>query len=66
MTLEIDLTGLRVLITGAGQGIGRGLALAFTAAGAEVLVNDLRAERADEVVEAACAAGDWHVRPCST
>lgn len=57
MTLEIDLAGRRVAITGAGQGIGRGLALAFAMAGAEVLVNDLRMERADDVVEEACAAG---------
>ncbi|MGV0643747.1 SDR family NAD(P)-dependent oxidoreductase [Mycolicibacterium sp. XJ2546] len=51
MTLQIDLGGRRVLITGAGQGVGRGLAYAFTKAGAEVLVNDLRPARADAVVD---------------
>jgi 3-oxoacyl-[acyl-carrier protein] reductase len=51
MSLQFDLSSRRVLITGAGQGVGRGLALAFAAAGAEVLVNDLRPERAAEVVQ---------------
>ncbi|MGE2691228.1 SDR family NAD(P)-dependent oxidoreductase [Mycolicibacterium pulveris] len=51
MTLQIDLSGRRVLITGAGQGVGRGLAHAFANAGAEVLVNDLRPARADAVVD---------------
>ncbi|KUI25024.1 oxidoreductase [Mycobacterium sp. IS-1742] len=50
MTVEITLDGRRVLVTGGGQGVGRGLALAFGAAGAHVLVNDLRAERAQSVV----------------
>ena len=50
MALHIDLTGRRVLITGAGQGVGRGLAHAFATAGAEVLVNDLQSDRADAVV----------------
>jgi len=49
MSVELDLSGRRALITGAGQGVGRGLALTFAAAGAEVLVNDVRAERAEAV-----------------
>lgn len=51
MSLHFDLSSRRVLITGAGQGVGRGLALAFAAAGADVLVNDLRPGRADEVAQ---------------
>jgi len=51
VALLIDLTGRRVLITGAGQGVGRGIAHAFGAAGAEVLVNDLQSDRADAVVD---------------
>jgi len=46
-----DVQGRRVLVTGAGQGVGHGLAAAFGRAGAEVLVNDLRGERADQVVD---------------
>ncbi|WP_163796063.1 SDR family NAD(P)-dependent oxidoreductase [Mycolicibacterium sediminis] len=57
MTLQLNVSGRRVAITGAGQGVGRGLALAFAAAGAEVLINDLRGERADSVVEEVLAAG---------
>ncbi|WBU56143.1 SDR family oxidoreductase [Paracoccus sediminicola] len=40
----IDLTGKRVLITAAGQGIGRATAEAFARAGAEVLATDINAE----------------------
>jgi 3-oxoacyl-[acyl-carrier protein] reductase len=47
----MELTGRRALITGAGQGVGRGLAVTFAAAGAEVLVNDLRPGRAEAVVD---------------
>lgn len=57
MTLQLDLSGRRVLITGAGQGVGRGLALAFADAGAYVFVNDLRADRAEAVVETVNGAG---------
>ncbi len=52
-----QLDGRKVLVTGAGQGVGRGLALAFAGAGAHVLVNDLRAERSEQVVEEIRAAG---------
>ncbi|MGP4055010.1 SDR family NAD(P)-dependent oxidoreductase [Mycobacterium sp. 4D054] len=51
------MTSRRVLITGAGQGIGRGLALAFGRAGAEVLVNDLQRERSEQVAGELRAAG---------
>jgi NAD(P)-dependent dehydrogenase (short-subunit alcohol dehydrogenase family) len=57
MALELDLTGRRALITGAGQGVGRGLALAFAAAGAEVLINDLHPDRAEAVVDEVRAEG---------
>jgi 3-oxoacyl-[acyl-carrier protein] reductase len=57
MAVQLDLTGRRALITGAGQGVGRGLAQAFAVAGADVVVNDLRAERANAVVDEIRAAG---------
>lgn len=49
VTMGIDLSGRSVLVTGAGQGVGRGLAAGFARAGAEVLVNDVVFERAAEV-----------------
>lgn len=57
MTMQLDLSHRRVLITGAGQGVGRGLADAFSAAEATVLVNDLRADRADTVADELRSAG---------
>lgn len=62
MSLHIDLSGRRALITGAGQGVGRGLALAFASAGAEILVNDLRPDLADAVVADVRDAG-WAAQP---
>ncbi|MFW0787298.1 SDR family NAD(P)-dependent oxidoreductase [Gordonia sp. CPCC 206044] len=50
MTADGDLAGRCALVTGAGQGVGRGLALALADAGAEVLVNDVRVDRAEDVV----------------
>jgi 3-oxoacyl-[acyl-carrier protein] reductase len=52
-----ELEGRRALVTGAGQGVGRAIALRLAAAGAEVLVNDLRADAAEAVVDEVAAAG---------
>jgi 3-oxoacyl-[acyl-carrier protein] reductase len=55
--LTIDLSGLRALVTGAGQGIGRDIALTLAQAGAEVIVNDLIEERCQAVVAELAAKG---------
>lgn len=51
MAFSIELSGRRALVSGAGQGVGRGIALGLASAGAEVLVNDVVASRAEAVVE---------------
>jgi 3-oxoacyl-[acyl-carrier protein] reductase len=55
--MRLDLTGQRALVTGAGQGVGRGIALGLAGAGAEVVVNDLDPDRAAGVVAEIEAAG---------
>lgn len=47
-----ELTGKVAMVTGAGQGVGAGIAKMFAQQGAKVLVNDLHEERAAQTVEA--------------
>ena len=49
MTIEIDLTNDKALVTGSGAGIGREIAIWLARAGATVVVNDLIPERAESV-----------------
>jgi NAD(P)-dependent dehydrogenase (short-subunit alcohol dehydrogenase family) len=55
--MVFDLAGRVALVTGAGQGVGAGIARMLAAQGAAVAVNDLLAERAQATVDAITAAG---------
>jgi 2-hydroxycyclohexanecarboxyl-CoA dehydrogenase len=57
MTDLLRLDGKTVLVTGAGQGVGRQTALHCAGHGATVVVNDFHAERAEAVAEEIRAAG---------
>jgi len=64
-----ELSGRAVLITGAGDGLGRAYALDIARHGAAVLVNDVNADTANAVVEEIRAAGgaaEVDVRPIGT
>jgi 3-oxoacyl-[acyl-carrier protein] reductase len=53
----LNLAGRTVLITGAGQGVGRQVALHCAAHGARVVVNDFHLDRAQAVAEEVAAVG---------
>lgn len=53
----MDLEGQAAIVTGGGQGIGRGIALALAAEGADVAVLDLNAAAAGEVTAGIRARG---------
>ena len=57
MPRTTGLTDARVIVTGAGSGIGRAAALQFADEGARVVVADLLPERADAVVAEIAAGG---------
>lgn len=57
-----NLKGRKALVTGAGQGMGLGIAQALAAAGAQVFINDLHKDRAENAAQtvsnAVALAGD--------
>jgi 7-alpha-hydroxysteroid dehydrogenase len=54
---KFALSGQVAVVTGAGAGIGRGIARIFAGAGAAVVVSDLKAETAKAVADEIVAAG---------
>jgi NAD(P)-dependent dehydrogenase (short-subunit alcohol dehydrogenase family) len=52
-----DLTGKVALVTGAGQGVGEGIARTLADQGAHVVVNDVVVDRARAVADSVAAAG---------
>lgn len=57
MKLKKSFEGKTALVTGAGSGIGKAVALELAVYGANVLVNDLHAETAAKVVEQIVSSG---------
>lgn len=57
MTLGDALDGRAAVITGAGSGIGRALALAFAGRGMHIVASDIEADEAEATAEAARALG---------
>lgn len=53
----LDLSGKVAIVTGAGQGVGRAIALTLAAQGAKVAVNDYFQDRADNVANEIAVAG---------
>jgi 3-oxoacyl-[acyl-carrier protein] reductase len=57
MNFSVDLSGKVALVTGAGDGVGRAIALALGSAGAALGINDLNPDRADNVAQEIISAG---------
>ena len=55
--LEKRLLNKKILITGAGSGIGKAMALRFAKEGAKIVVNDIIPEKAEQTVKEVEALG---------
>jgi 2-hydroxycyclohexanecarboxyl-CoA dehydrogenase len=55
--MDLGLKGKVAIVTGAGQGVGEGIASTLAREGAKVVVNDFFQERADKVAKEIVAAG---------
>jgi 3-oxoacyl-[acyl-carrier protein] reductase len=55
--ISLDHRGRVVIVTGAGQGLGRTVSLAFTPAGARVVADDVNPETVQSVAEQIREAG---------
>jgi 3-oxoacyl-[acyl-carrier protein] reductase len=66
---SVDLRGQTAIVTGGGAGIGKAIALALGAAGANVTVNDVNPDlaetTADEIIRAGGAAFGWQADVCN-
>ena len=62
MLAEFDLTGRKALVTGAGRGIGKGIALVLAEAGCDVAVTSFGQENADKVAAEVKATGRQRLR----
>ena len=56
--IDLRLLGKVAIVTGAGSGIGRGIALALSSEGAKVVVNDVREQSATQVSDEILAKGN--------
>lgn len=65
MTVDDDVTGKVVILTGASRGIGRGLALHLARRGARLVVTGRKPERLEEVGAELDALGAEHLRVVS-
>jgi 3-oxoacyl-[acyl-carrier protein] reductase len=55
--MDLGLKGKVAIVTGAGQGVGEGIALTLAKEGARVVVNDYFQDRAEKVAKSIIAAG---------